>query len=280
MATAIAAGHPLPRFQRHAVARVRLAAELKPLIPRRIRPLATRVYYRARSTMYRGSNVSCPCCGADFRRFLPVKPGEPGTICPGCGSFERHRLLWLYLFRVGGPLGRRKTRVLHVAPEAFLQDRLRRHPGVEYISGDLESPLAMVRFDITALPFADDEFDLVLCNHVLEHVPDDRRAMRELARVLRPTGTAILQTPYDKTRGSTYEDFAITDPDERERAFGHREHVRIYGRDLDTRLQAAGFTLTKDSFVRTLPRADVQRFGLPRTEEIYVCTKASDPVLK
>jgi SAM-dependent methyltransferase len=184
---------------------------------------------------------------------------------------ERHRLVWLYL-RERTALLRAPHRLLHVAPEAVFHRRLSALPTLDYVTADLASPLARDRVDVASLPYPDDHFDAILCNHVLEHVPDDRRALRELYRVLRPGGWAILQVPIQKGRAATYEDPAITDPGDRRRAFGQEDHLRIYGRDYQARLAEAGFRVRRDPFVRTLPEAEVARMGLKR-EDVFRCEK-------
>ena len=218
----------------------------------------------------RGGRVECPCCGGRFRRFLRGGPERrPDARCPRCGSLERHRLVWLWLRRATDLLSAPR-RVLVVAPEPFLQDALRARPHLDYLSIDLESPLAMRRMDLTRLDLPDGSFDAVFCNHVLEHVPDDRAAMRELRRVLRPGGWAVLQTPIDLGRESTDEDPTVTRPEERLRRFGQADHVRIYGRDFFDRLRAAGWDVERVPFARTLADGEARRFGLDMEEELIL----------
>ena len=197
-------------------------------------------------------------------------------VCPWCGSHIRHRALWLYVERKRmlepRPDGR-STRLLHVAPEHVLQQRLRSLPHVDYLSADLESPIAMEHFDLTDVPHADDSFDAILCSHVLEHVPDDRLAMRELRRILEPDGWAIVQVPIDYTRPDTHEDPAIQAPAEREREYWQADHLRLYGNDFPDRLRDAGFDVTVDGYLRDLPESEIDRFGLISLEDIYVCRK-------
>ena len=133
---------------------------------------------------------------------------------------------------------------------------------------------AQVRLDITALPFADGSLDAVVCNHVLEHVPDDRAAMREFRRVLSPRGWAILQSPLDPRRAVTFEDFSVQDPGERERVFGQFDHVRIYGRDYIDRLTTAGFRVEAVPFADQLGSDTVTRHAL-RSEEVVLCRPAA-----
>jgi SAM-dependent methyltransferase len=194
---------------------------------------------------------------------------RPNATCPRCASAERQRLMWLYVTRRGLiPPG---TRLLHVAPERSFSARLRALPGIDYVSGDL-SGSAMLRLDLTDLSeFADGSFDAIICSHVLEHVPEDRRAMAELARVLHDRGWAILLVPIDDERATTLEDPSVTDPGERLRLFGQVDHVRIYGRDFEDRLRAAGFAVTADDFAATLPAAEADRYRVDPGEVIYLC---------
>jgi SAM-dependent methyltransferase len=193
-------------------------------------------------------------------------------MCPSCGSLERHRLLWLYLKERTGLLRDRLT-VLHVAPEECLQRGLRKLRGLDYLSVDLSSSQAMERMDIAEIQKPSDSFDFILCNHVLEHVPDDRRALLELWRVLRPGGLAILQSPIDAARAVTLEDPHVTTAADRLRLYGQEDHVRIYGLDYRRRLEDAGFEVRQDSYVRELAPELVARYQLPHDEDIYLCRK-------
>lgn len=188
-------------------------------------------------------------------------------------SLERHRLIWLYLKErtdfFKGPM-----HVLHIAPEACFIKRMEKIHGKGYITADIESPLAKVKMDIHQIPFSENQFDAVLCNHVLEHVKDDIKAIKELHRVIKPGGFAILQIPFfPPIPDKTFEDFSITDPHERERIFGQDDHVRKYGTDYPKRIESAGFKVYEDQFVNTL--SDEQRFrsGLSKGEVIYKAVK-------
>jgi colanic acid/amylovoran biosynthesis protein len=196
-----------------------------------LRTVAERVGWQAR---YAGRGVQCPICGRSARRFAPHRD-RPYAECPHCHSLERHRALWLWL-RHRIPHG---ALVLHVAPEQGLAARLRALP-IEYVSTDLESPLAMRHDDVTALPDPDGSFDVVICNHVLEHISDDRAAMRQIRRVLRPGGFAVLQHPI-RAQAETFEDWTVVTPQDRLQVFGQEDHVRVYGRDFVDRLREAGF---------------------------------------
>ncbi len=165
--------------------------------------------------------------------------------------------------------------MLHLAPESVLANMLGRLPNLRYLSGDLDPVDAMVAMDLMALPCRDDSVDVILCSHVLEHVADDRRAMAELFRVLSPRGWAIIQSPIDSSLERTFEDPAVTDPAERERLFGQRDHVRLYGPDYGRRLEQAGFRLRIDPFASELDPTVVAECAL-LPEDLYVCRK--DPV--
>jgi SAM-dependent methyltransferase len=228
---------------------------------------------------YRGDARHCPCCDGRFRCFLPSgRPVRPDAACPRCGALERHRLLWLYLAE-RTDLFTAPARVLYMAPEVQLQARLRGLPRLSYLSGDLDSPLAMTRMDLLALPCRDECFDAVICSHVLEHVADARRALAEIHRVLAPGGWSIVQSPLDPGRATTLEDPSVTTPEERERVFGQRDHVRIFGRDYESLLARAGFEVHVDGFAREHDPAWATLHGIDPAEDIYRCVKpgASHP---
>jgi SAM-dependent methyltransferase len=241
-----------------------------------------RLFNSATAWAYAGSRYSCPCCGGAFRRFrvYETESGRREDLCPRCGSLGRHRVDWLFLQRRrlleprNGAL-----RLLHVAPEPAFQRHLADDPRIHYVSGDLDSSLAMERLDVTDLRHEDGSFDGIICNHVLEHVPDDARALSELHRVLAPGGWAMLQVPLDRSQERTHEDPSITDPEERRRVFWQHDHVRLYGRDYRDRIAAAGFEVSVDRFVEELPPEELERLLLDREELIYLARKAgaADP---
>lgn len=184
---------------------------------------------------------ACPICGGRYRRFLPFGlDGRRNACCPGCGSLERHRFMWLHL-RDRHRLLQRRLRLLHIAPEHCIRDALAANLALDYISVDMFDPEADRAADMTALPFADASFDFAICSHVLEHIEDDTRAMAELHRVLAPRGRAVVMVPIDMKRPVTYEDPAIDTAIGRDEAFGHPYHVRICGADYPDRLRQAGF---------------------------------------
>jgi SAM-dependent methyltransferase len=235
-----------------------------------------------RGAIYRGDVVECPCCEASFSRFLPHR-GRERAKCPGCGSLERHRVLWLYLRRETD-LFDRPGAMLHIAPEYALKRRLAQLPDLHYVTGDIDSPLADHLLDVMDIPFAAGSFDFLICNHVLEHVEDDRRALAEIRRVLAPGGWAILMCPVDRRRARTLEDPRATTPAARHRLFGQSDHVRLYGRDYVDRLAEAGFAVRVERYVDSCDSSSVARFGLRREddeafgeEDVFFCVKpASD----
>jgi SAM-dependent methyltransferase len=206
-------------------------------------------------------------------KVTPIgRPIRRYSKCPRCGASERHRHLWLYL-QNSTNLFSEPLRVLHFAPEWIIQKKLRRCPNLDYISADIDPHSAMVKMDITDITYPDHAFDVVLCSHVLEHVSDDRKAIRELYRVLKPGGWAAVLVPLDHGRATTLEDPTVVLPEDRERLFWQADHFRLYGRDFKNRLEQAGFTVAVDSY-RPEPKAEIaRRFGLKPQDEIYVCTK-------
>ncbi len=225
---------------------------------------------------YKGHGVECPVCGRRYRRFLPYGyvTSRPNALCPHCLALERHRLLWLYLVRETD-LTTALPRTLHIAPEVCLMRHLKplfaAHPE-QYVTADLESPLADLHFDVQRIPLADASFDVVVCNHLLEHVADDRRALGELHRILRPGGWGILLSPVDGSRAETFEDDTITDPAERTRIFGQYDHRRIYGADYVDRLRSAGFEAEAIDYAARLGDEARRRYALP-DDLVYVVRK-------
>ncbi len=243
-------------------------------VPRKYLQLFSHWGLKVVAVFYKGKDVECPICEAEFRKFLPYgRNSRPNALCPSCLSLERHRLIWLYL--------KRKTdfftqphKMLHIAPELCFMPRFEDIKFLDYITGDIESPLAKVKMDIHEIPFEDNTFDIVFCNHVLEHVDNDILAMSEIRRVLKPGGWAILQVPFFfPLKDKTFEDFSITSPKEREKVFGQDDHVRMYGKDYPDRIRKAGFKVLEDEFVHTLRRQEIHRYALPENEVIYRCEK-------
>ncbi|WP_081209555.1 class I SAM-dependent methyltransferase [Salegentibacter sediminis] len=241
------------------------------------RPLLIRFSYLARPLLklaLRGNNYTDPIDGSSFRKFLPygyVKQRE-NVLSPSTLSLERHRLLWLYL-KNETDFFTRPLKVLHFAPEQAFYKRFRKLKNLDYTTTDLNSPLADVKADICDLPFSDNEFDFILCNHVLEHIPNDTKAMQEIHRILKPGGTAIVQIPQDLNREKTFEDDSITDRKTRERIFGQYDHVRVYGRDYFDKLRSIGFRVEEIDYSNELTSEEINKYRLAEGEIIPVCHK-------
>lgn len=237
-------------------------------------PVGSRkVYHTLNNFLYKGNNYYCPICEKGYKRFLPGGDNLFGNSkCPGCSSLERQRLLWVYLTREL-KIQNENIRLLNIAPDLAIQSKLIKLSHMDYVSVDIESPLAMYKADITKLVFTNNSFDAILCYHVLEHIEDDRKAMAELYRVLKPGGWAILQTPIENDREKTFEDFSITSPQERKKVFGQEDHVRIYGRDYTQRLKEAGFLVFEDNYVNNFSSAEIEKFVLDNNEVIFFCKK-------
>jgi SAM-dependent methyltransferase len=219
---------------------------------------------------YRGNAVQCPFCGWQGSLFYPHPPPHerPNSLCPRCWSKERHRLLYLYLIRTIDILSL-PGRTLEIAPGPYSYYLFRDRAGKSYFTLDYESSLAAIKGDICSLPFMDRSFDIVICYHVLEHIPDDARAMRELGRVLNPEGQLLIQVPIEGD--ATREDLSVTDEAERIRLFGQADHVRSYGRDIANRLRSTGLDVEETDFASTLSPEEIQRFGLRSGELTYLC---------
>ena len=222
----------------------------------------------------RGNTYTDPIDGKSYRRFLPYGYAKvrENVLAPGTLSLERHRLFWLYLKNettfFSAPL-----RVLHFAPEQAFVQKFKKQKNLTYTTTDLNSPIADVKADICDLPFKDNSFDFIICNHVLEHIPDDTKAMQELYRVLAPSGTAIVQVPYDAKREITFEDNTITDQRERTRIFGQYDHLRVYGMDYFKKLSSIGFEVNALNYTSSMTSDDIERYRLCKGELLPVCKK-------
>lgn len=245
-------------------------------IPRKYIQLVSGASLKVIGLFYRGNNVYCPINGKGYRKFLPygrVHPRE-NALCPDTLSLERHRLIWLFLKNKTNFFNA-KLKVLHVAPEQCFMKQFEALHKDNYITADLESPLAKVKMDVHNIPFDDNTFDVTFCNHVMEHVADDIKAMSELKRVLKPGGWGIIQVPFfPPLADETYENDAITDPKEREKIFGQDDHVRLYGKDYPERLRSAGFIVEEEYYINEIPSEWIQKYALPKDEIIYLVKKA------
>lgn len=246
-----------------------MLALLKRLVPAAIKS-------RLHMLSLRGNVVHCVVCGRGAKTFLPMgTPPRPQVLCPFCGSMERTRMMWTLMEERG--LIRSGHPVLHIAPENGLRERLDKILDADYTAGDKHEPgyrypELVMDLDVTDLPFADEVFDLIICSHVLEHVPNDRKAMRELHRVMKPGGFGLLVVPLDVRSSRTLEDPTVTDPVDRMRLFHQHDHVRLYGLDYADRLMEAGFRVEVVDMTRGMDPAEVFRLGFS-SEPLHVVTK-------
>ncbi len=241
------------------------------------RPVLIRASYFVRPVLalaLKGNRFTDPIDEKSFKTFLSYGYGNQrnNVLSPSTLSLERHRLLWLYL-KNETDFFSKELKVLHFAPEQAFYSRFKKQKNLDYTTTDLESPLADVKADICNLPFENDAYDVILCNHVLEHIPDDTNAMQELYRVLKPGGMAILQIPQDLSREKTFEDNSITDKKERAKIFGQYDHVRVYGRDYFDKLRTIGFKVDEVDYTAKLSKEEVEKYCLAKGEIIPVCYK-------
>lgn len=243
------------------------------------RPILIRSSYIARPILayfLKGNKFTDPIDGKSFKNFLPYGYGKQrnNVLSPSTLSLERHRLLWLYLQNETDFFtSTTKKKVLHFAPEQAFYKLFRNQKNINYTTTDLLSPLADVKADICNLPFANNEFDIIFCNHVLEHIPNDTKAMQELYRVLKPNGMAILQIPQDLSRKTTFSDDSITNQKERSEIFGQYDHVRIYGFDYFDKLRSIGFKVIEEDYTNKISADLVTKYCLAKGEIIPVCYK-------
>lgn len=241
------------------------------------RPILIRLSYIARPILaffLKGHKFTDPIDGRSFKSFLPYGYGNQrnNVLSPSTLSLERHRLLWLYLKNETDFFSAEK-KVLHFAPEQCFLKRFKNLNHIDYTTTDLESPIADVKADICYLPFDDNSYDVILCNHVLEHIPDDTKAMQELYRVLKPGGYGIFQIPQDLSKAKTFEDNTITDRKERAKIFGQYDHVRVYGRDYFDKLRSIGFKVEEVDYTTQLSEENVTKYCLAKGEIIPVVSK-------
>jgi SAM-dependent methyltransferase len=241
---------------------------IKALFPRRYRYLARAVWCNTLAFLFVGDNVECPVCGKASRRWISL--GLDEGMCPRCMSENRHRLIGLYI-RNELDIDTRPLTVLHFAAEYCFLRWFRKSRNITYIVADLDPPKGGVKIDVGAIPLETESVDVLICSHVLEHVQEDIKAMRELGRVLRRGGTALIMCPVDYDRETTYEDPSIVSFEGRREAFHQGDHVRIYGADFDERLRSAGFHVEAIRYGQTV-QENASRYGVDTEEIIYVCT--------
>lgn len=228
--------------------------------------------------LYLGKGKQCPLCGCQRRKFMPYGyvTSRENALCPNCLSLERHRLLWLWLVRESD-IGRGAMalpKMLHIAPEVALMRKFKKMYAStpdRYVTADLESPLADMHFDVQQIPLEAESFDAIICNHIMEHVEDDGKALSELYRIMRRGGWGVILSPVELEREKTFEDDTITDPAERTRIFGQYDHRRIYGRDYAARLRETGFEVYDIDYKNELSKAEQELYALPADHLYIVC---------
>lgn len=243
------------------------------------RPLLIRLSYvfkRFAPIIYKGDKVECPVCERSFSKFLSYGSkvaARDNVLCPYDLTLERHRLMWLYLQKKSDFFTADHLKVMHIAPEQCFHKRFQNQKNLDYTTGDLLSPIADLHFDLHDIPLEDNQYDVIFCNHVMEHVENDLRCMQELYRIMKPGGWGIMQVPIDSNRNTTYEDPTITTPEEREKHFWQYDHVRLYGTNYPNRLEEAGFTVETIDFKDELPKEMFERYRLQPTELLYIVHK-------
>lgn len=244
------------------------------------RPLLIRLSYlfkKIAPIVYKGNNVECPVCNRSYSKFLSYGSSiahRENVLCPGDLTLERHRLMWLYLKDHSDFFTSNKLNVLHIAPEQCFHQRFKQQENLNYLTGDLVSPIADLHFDLHQIPLEENRFDVIFCNHVLEHVNDANQCMRELYRVMKPGGWGIMQVPQDFDREITFEDSSITSEEDRERYYWQKDHVRLFGKDYPNWLENAGFNVEvfeKEKFYST---SQINRFRLQEKEILYIVHKS------
>ncbi len=226
--------------------------------------------------VYKGNKVECPVCKKSFRKFLSYGSNvahRENVLCPYDLTLERHRLMWLYLQNKSDFFTKPNLKVMHIAPEQCFHKIFKNQKNLDYTTGDLVSPIADLHFDLHQIPLEDNQYEIIFCNHVMEHVTDDLKCMQELHRIMKPGGWGIFQVPIDTNRTSTYEDWAITTPEEREKHFWQYDHVRLYGTNYPNRLEEAGFTVETVDYGKEISPELFDRYRLPKGEMLYIVHK-------
>ncbi|MCK9204107.1 MAG: methyltransferase domain-containing protein [Bacteroidales bacterium] len=248
-------------------------------------------YQKINGFLYTGNSCFCPFCNKSFRKFLPGGIDLPvlyekqivgagyrlNDVCPRCYSLDRDRLVYIFL-KEKTTVFTSPIKLFHVAPEGCIRALLSsRHnityvPGVKYLEGYYYSRQTNL-LDITNIPYSDNAFDVIICNHVLEHIPDDLLAIKELYRILKPGGWAILQVPISKVLQTTFEDDTQITKQDRERAFGQFDHVRIYGQDYKARLESAGFVVKPFNPGKENIQGKYRNYAINPDEDLFVAYK-------
>ena len=224
--------------------------------------------------IFRGKKYTDPIDDSNYSKFLSYgyKTVRKNALCPGTLSLERHRLLWLYLDRETNFLSS-NLKVLHVAPEQVFYKKFKKLKNWEYFTFDLNSPIADIKGDLISTNFKDEYFDLIICNHVLEHIEDDKSALNEIYRILKYNGISILQVPMNVKRKNTFEDSSIKSKNQREKYFGQYDHVREYGLDFKDRVEQAGFEVEMINYSTKISQDLVIKYGLMKDDLIPIGKK-------
>lgn len=232
--------------------------------------------------LYHGHNVLCPCCGKKFDRFMDFKFAQTNdakrytdfyknTVCPYCFSYPRHRIICCFFDKAIGIIP--QDNILMIAAERSIIKWFNRND-CHYTTADLFNRTADVKVDVQNMPFSDESWKLIICNHVLEHVPDYRIALKELRRVLKKDGILELTVPTDRNFGTVYEDKNIIGKTERIKAFGQPDHMRIFGNDVEKILTDLDFFVEVIDG-NNLPNEIVGVIGPANYDDnrVYLCRK-------
>ena len=224
--------------------------------------------------IFHGKKYTDPIDDSNYSKFLSYgyKTVRKNALCPGTLSLERHRLLWLYLDKETDFLNS-NLKVLHVAPEQVFYKKFKKLKNWEYFTFDLNSPIADIKGDLISTNFKDEYFDLIICNHVLEHIEDDKSALDEMYRILKYNGISILQVPINVKRENTFEDLSIKSKIQREKYFGQYDHVREYGLDFKDRVEQAGFKVEMINYSKKISQDLVIKYGLMKDDLIPIGKK-------
>ncbi len=247
----------------------------KSMITSRQREGLKAAYRKSASFFLRGRGVFCPLCGSHYRRFLNWR-GRKNACCPQCGSLERTRFLYFMVISLEAsrePEGNSPVKVLHFAPEKPLSAQLKNLPQVEYLSGDIDPGRAMEVIDINRIGYPNHHFDVILCSHVLEHLPRDDQALEEMHRVLKPGGKAFLLVPYRRKLPKTLQDDGTMSARERKKHFGAPDHFRWYGKDFAKKLQKQGFQVFTRRVKQNFSPEEIEKYGLRENHTLFIAQK-------
>ena len=243
-------------------------------LPRSLLQRISKPIFNIISIFYLGDKVQCPICGKSFKKFFPYgRISRDNALCTNCLSLERHRLIYLYL-KKETTIFKNKTKLLHIAPEECLINSFKKSYNIDYTTVDLYSPLADIKMDIHKMPFKSNAFDFIICNHVLEHLENDIKALKEIKRVMKKGSIGIVQVPfYNPIPNKTFEDKSITSKKEREKLYGQSDHVRKYGKDYKKRLESIGLIVNIIKIKKFLDKKEINRYGIKEEEDLYVISK-------